>query len=414
MVFLCGVTLIAALGWMIGGGSHPAGAVGDSTRLTFKEDSLQDQLRRRLRGAPRGRVVWIRLDNQLHWGPVRRSVDSFLVTRRASGKRSEILEYSGAGRIRRRHMLDRRLVAPPVLDPLGRVVTLSRRGQVQWLDGRLRAQKTAQIRKPSHHPPAVDERGAVFVTHRDGRVTKFDARGRWQWRTSVRGSHPGRPLPLGGGCVLCTGKGKTLVRLGAKGRLKWEARIGACDTQPEPTPHQTLLVSASNWLSAFDRQGRRRWRTPTASRGSLPRRGPRGNLYLVTRAGLLMAVGAKGGLRWTFPVGAMKGTPSPPVVTARSVVVASPHGHLLALSHQGRLRWHHRLPEAPTALTARWDGAVVVVSRGVSIRMVIAPRSSSRPSPRSSSRPSPRSSSRPSPRSSSRPSPRSSSRPSPH
>ena len=105
-----------------------------------------------------------------------------------------------------------------------------------------------------------------------------------------------------------------------------------------------------------------------------PTRGPDGTLYLVSSAGLLHAVDRQGKPKWTFPVG-RHSHPVPPVVGPRGLLyVPSPLGHLLVLTQAGTLRWHMTLPKGRSQLAVRWDGAVVVLTAGDSLRMIGPPR----------------------------------------
>ncbi len=367
-----------------------AAAVGDATRLTFNEDSIPRQLSRRIQRAPEGRLVWIRLDPQITQGPVLRTADSVLVGRHLLGGGTELLEYSSRGRIRKRATFGQSLATDPVLDPLGRIVLVDDRGSVRWLSADLKVLKQSRIRGRSNgEPPAVNDRGDLFVAHRNGYITQFSPSGSLGWRTSLKGSHPGRPVPMAKGCLVCTGTGKTLVHLGRSGKTAWEIPVGPCDSMPVPTPGGRFIVSGQNRLFSISDTGKIQWQLALVGQAGTPARAPDGTLYVVTRAGVLMAVSPSGKRRWTFPVGRST-SPGRPVIGPRGRIhLASPLGHLLVISPAGKLLWHQPIPKRSTRLVVRWDGSVVVGSHRDSLRLVAPPRTRARPATGAPARPRP-------------------------
>ncbi|MFH2010779.1 MAG: PQQ-binding-like beta-propeller repeat protein [bacterium] len=347
--------------------------MGDRQPLPFAEDSVVDQLKRRLVHARKGRLQWIHQDSKVHWGPVLRSVNSVLVVRRLSDSSFELVELSGTGRRLRRHPVQY-LFSAPVLDPLGRIVLIGLNGLVQCLTPTFKPVWSSRVHQP-HSSVAFFQNGQLLLGTREGKLLSLSTTGNVGWRYNLGRTAPGAiAMGVGGSFYLCTGSEGSLVKFSAAGKTLWKSTVGGCTARPLVTPMGSVVVSSAGGLSSFTKDGKIQWRLTLSGKGSAPVAGHRGSIYLTSTAGLLLSVGSRGRLRWSFPIGPSTEPMDPVIGPQGNVYVASPNGRLLVVSSAGQLLWHSPVPRPGPQLAVRFDGAVMAIARGDSVRLIAPPK----------------------------------------
>ena len=313
-------------------------------------------LKKRLKGARRGRLLW-RRDLA---GPVARGVSAGQGGKLLCGTWGrKIYVHTAAGKLVWSYNCGEDIDTLPAAGHKGDILFGCGDGTFYSLKSDGETRFRLPVGRQLASSPAVARDGTVYFGARDGHLHAATRKGKVLWKLKTGDDVDSSPRIARDGVVYVGSDDRHLYAVDPLGHIAWRAiTLGAIRSRPAIGKDGTVyFTSFDQKLWATTRAGAFKWTVQTGGQVlSSPTLGPDGTVYFGSRDHRLYAVSAEGKVRWSFQTAGEVDT-TPALGAGGTVVAGSDDGNLYAVSAKGKLAWWY-----PTGAQIR--GGLVVQKSG--------------------------------------------------